>query len=615
MSNPVASVEIQAKSTGLAAQLREARAKFGAFADGVDREMGKAFRRKKGFDINKRAGSFFGGAAQHALGNLASRGIQSVTDVAVQGAKDVFSYNDRIVRLKIAAQQTPEAMAALSKSVRQVSDATGVSKDKVLSGAEAYVRLTGDMGTARKETAVFAKVAQATNSEVSDIAETAAAMSQNMKVPAEQFEEMFSAMSIQGKAGAIELKDMASELSTIAPQWAQFAGGKGLRGARELGAAMQVVKKGFGGDAGETTVGIQNFLTAVQKKGDRFKDLGVGSFFTKTKDGKRDLKGIFEIVDQISKKNLGKDQLVKAFGSVEAYRAYLQLRDNREELDKLSDATQYAGTIQRDFNTYMDSSSGKLAKAWENMKNAIASTFTPERIQKFALAMEDLADKVKPVADFLGKAADAMGAVYDVGKKVRGFFDNDSLAEQFGGDALQYQRHYLNATSDSGYVRDSQGRTFERGSVQGQNEVAISKRELANREGYEGAKGNILGMEKNERSSKESVNAAIAALYSGNLGANTAGKVYLRNAGYGGNGGNVDQEKIQAIVDENMKALGSAFIAQFTGVGQSSSAGQLVDLLKQIAANTGAGTEVKVGADPVAKAAKNAPSNRNKVAR
>lgn len=614
-----ATVEIQAKANGLRAQLREIRAQFSTFADNVGGLMKKGFgaawkagfgRKAKGQDEG-----FFRGAAKTAVGNMMSSGIEKATSKLVEIGSSTLDFEEKLTRLQIQAGETPQVMRAFADSITKASDETGIGRDKILDGANAFVTLTGDMKTAKASAGLFAKIGQATGTSIDDIATASAAASQNLGITSDQFESLFDTMTGQGKAGAIELKDMASELSTIAPQWAQFAGGKGLRGARELGAAMQIVKKGFGGDAGETTVGIQNFLTAVQKKGARFGDLGVGSFFTKTKDGKRDLKSVFEIVDQISKKNLGKDQLVKAFGSVEAYRAYLQLRDNREELDKLAESTQYAGTIQRDFNTYMDSSSGKLAKAWEQMKNAIASTFTPERIQKFALAMEDLADKVKPVADFLGKAADAMGAVYDVGKKVRGFFDNDSLAEQFGGDALEMQRHYNNANGTGGWVRDSNGKMYERDSKRGKELVEISQRELANRSGYEGAKGNILGMEKNERSSKESVNAAIAALYSGNLGANTAGRVYLKNAGYGGTGGNVDQEKIQAIVDENMKALGSAFISQFTGVGQSSSANQLVELLKQIAANTGAGTEVKVGADPVAKAAKNAPSNRNKVAR
>lgn len=608
-----ATVEIQAKANGLRAQLREIRAQFSTFADGVGglmkRGIGAAW--KAGFGKKAKGGDegFFRGAAKTAVGNMMSSGIEKATSKIVEIGSSTLDFEEKLTRLQIQAGETPQVMRAFADSVTKASNETGIGRDKILDGANAFVTLTGDMKTAKESAGLFAKIGQATGTSIDDVAAASAAASQNLGVTSSEFEQLFDTMTGQGKAGAIELKDMAAELSTLAPQWAQFAGGKGLRGARELGAAMQVVKKGFGGDAGETTVGIQNFLTAVQKKGDRFKDLGVGSFFTKTKDGKRDLKGIFEIVDQISKKNLGKDQLVKAFGSVEAYRAYLQLRDNREELDKLSDATQYAGTIQRDFNTYMDSSSGKLAKAWENMKNAIASTFTPERIQAFAQAMEDLADKVKPVADFLGKAADALGGLSSVGKKIRGFLDNDDMGNQFGGkDAFDQQRLYLNTNSSSGWVRDDSGKAFERDSKRGQELVEIAKRELANRKGYDAAKGGIMGAEVNERSSKESINAAIDAYYGygKNLGEKTAGRVYLRNAGFGGTGGNVDEEKLNALLQkQGAEKIGTL----------DDSTRQLIALLQQIATNTGAGTEVKVGADPVAKAAKNAPSNRNKVAR
>lgn len=597
MSNPVASVEIQAKSTGLAAQLREARAKFGAFADGVDREMGKAFRRKKGFDINKRAGSFFGGAAQHALGNLASRGIQSVTDVAVQGAKDVFSYNDRIVRLKIAAQQTPEAMAALSKSVRQVSDATGVSKDKVLSGAEAYVRLTGDMGTARKETAVFAKVAQATNSQVSDIAETAAAMAQNMKVPADQFEEMFSAMSIQGKAGAIELKDLSAELSTIAPQWAQFGGGTGAKGVRELGAALQVVKHGFGGDAGETVTGLQDFLTAVTKKSGRFKAAGVASFFDVGPNGTKTLKSVYQIIDQIGASKIARqpELLTKAFGSVEAYRAYIQLRDNRAELDKLVDASKDAKSIERDFNEYMASSGGKVAQTWEQMKNQIAEAFTPERIKAFSDALVGVSKIMAKIVGFVGDVVDKA----------------EDLIERVNGPSVEKRSAKLEKTLEKGFHQNIGGYgTVEELRATGVPESYVSAQRQNAIEGL--------------RSQKQAQLQDAANLETKPGGYSEEDEVVI-------NASRKYAEFLQSKIDEldQWRMGGSSadkeqmdFAAQHPAAWKEGARGAVVDVSKQLldemrkmTSLLAQGTDVKIGADPVAKAAKNAPSNRAKVAR
>jgi len=317
-------------------------------------------------------------------------------------------------------------MRDFSNSVNDASRNTGLSRNEILSAASAYVALTGDMDTARASTGTWAKIAQATGSTVSDIAQTAAALSQQMGIGPAQMEETFSALAQQGKAGAIELKDLAGVMSQIAPMWGLFKGGKGVDGVRELGAALQIVKRGFGGDAGETVTGLQGLLVSLQKNAGRFKAHGI-KIFDVDKNGKETMRGVFDIVDAISKSDLVKhpDVMEKAFGRVEAYRAYLQLVQNRDVLHKFVDESRDAGLIQRDFDTYMESSSAKLDKSWNAVKLAVAETFTPERIAKFAEAVSGLADKLGPVVDLVGKIADGMGALYGAGKSIRSFLTPD----------------------------------------------------------------------------------------------------------------------------------------------------------------------------------------------
>jgi hypothetical protein len=61
----------------------------------------------------------------------------------------------------------------------------------------------------------------------------------------------------------------------------------------------------------------------------------------------------------------------------------------------------------------------------------------------------------------------------------------------------------------------------------------------------------------------------------------------------------------------------AAAILKGTGIGggDKASMADLVGYLRQIATNTGAGTEVKIDGNPVAKSVKNAPSNRTAVKR
>lgn len=378
MSNPVAIVEIRADSHGLVANLRDARAKFGQWADGVKDDMGKRLGKTGILDT----------AVGTALGNIATGGARRALGFFEDMGKSAFTFSEHLTRLQILANETPASMEELAASIRKTSDATGIGQLEILKGAEAYVALTGDMKSARSEASLFARVAQAENASVGDIAQTAAALSQNLHVMPDEMEAAFSALAVQGKLGAIELKDLATQLSTIAPQWAMFQNGTGARGVRELGAALQIVKRGFGGDASETITGLQSLLTALVKHAGTFQAGGIKVFDT-DKNGKKQMRDVFSIIEQIGNSKLMKDPtaLEKAFGRVEAYRAFLQLQQNEKELRAIADAGADAGVIQRDLDTYMQSAAGKTTQAWTQLKNQVMAAFTPERIQAFSEAL------------------------------------------------------------------------------------------------------------------------------------------------------------------------------------------------------------------------------------
>jgi TP901 family phage tail tape measure protein len=290
------------------------------------------------------------------------------------------------------------------------------------------------MDTARASTATWAKIAQATGSTVSDIAQTAAALSQQMGIGPAQMEETFSALAQQGKAGAIELKDLAGVMSQIAPMWGQFKGGKGIESVRELGAALQIVKRGFGGDAGETVTGLQGLLVALQKNAGRFKEHGI-KIFDVDKGGKETMRGVFEIVDAISKSDLVKhpDEMEKAFGRVEAYRAYLQLTQNREALHQFVEESRDAGLIQRDFDTYMQSSAGRLEKAWNDVKVAVADMLTPERVGQIVAGIESIGRSLPSILTPIGRIVEGFERFVHMVARAKGHLQGDSHYANSGG--------------------------------------------------------------------------------------------------------------------------------------------------------------------------------------
>src|SRR5262249_44334132 len=155
----------------------------------------------------------------------------------------------------------------------------------------------------------------------------------------------------------------------------------------------------FGGDAGETVTGLASLLTALTKESERFRAHGINVF---EKDGKT-AKNVLDIVKQIAAKGLNETAVRKMFGRDEAYRAYIQLAQNRDLLDDLIAKSKDEGVIARDLATYQQSTAGKLSIAWETAKNKIAEAFTPDRIEAFVGA--------------LAKAAEAFAAVVGAASK------------------------------------------------------------------------------------------------------------------------------------------------------------------------------------------------------
>jgi TP901 family phage tail tape measure protein len=411
-----ARIDLTVNSKGMDPGVNDAKRKLRTF----EREQARAAKAQEK-SARKSVGNIKSGVAQGIGQAIGLDGIEGIKAIV----SDVADYERALTRLQITADKSPEVMRAFSDQVMAASNATGLNRKDILDAASAYVALTGDMKTAQESTATWAKIAQATGTPIADISSTAAAMSQQLGITSGDMEAAFSGLAAQGKAGAIELKDLAGLMSQIAPMWGQFKDGKGAAGIAKLGAALQIVKRGFGGDAGETVTGLQSLLVSLQKNAGRFEGAGVEVF--DVKDGKKTMKDVFSIIDAISKSKLVNDPeaMEKAFGRVEAYRAYIQLSQNRDALNDLANKASDAGLIQRDFDTYMASSAGRMERAWTQVKNAVAAAFTPERIEQFAQSIEGLAGALAPLIEGLGKIGDLLNGINHFGQEISGAITGD----------------------------------------------------------------------------------------------------------------------------------------------------------------------------------------------
>jgi TP901 family phage tail tape measure protein len=340
--------------------------------------------------FGRSTGGLVGGALRGAGFGAAVGGLGAmVAMLAVTGA-GVIKFEEKLTRLQIQSGRTAGQMVAFKEDVDRVSRATGIARGDVLEAAAGFVSLTGDMDEAQASLETFARVAVASGASMQEISSTAAALKQNMKVRPDEMEKVFSIILAGGKAGAIELKELSSMLAGITPLFSQF-GKTGAEGMAELGAMLQLGRQGFG-SAGESVTGLQGMMVAFMKNAKKFEKAGVKIFTKDPKTGAKVMRGLADIVRDLGDSKLARDptRLIKAFGRVEGMRFFNELVKVDGALDDLVETTRNANDVGADYDAFQKSTAGRLKVALNAFKQAVAESFTPERIEAFTKAVVTL---------------------------------------------------------------------------------------------------------------------------------------------------------------------------------------------------------------------------------
>lgn len=337
-------------------------------------------------------------------GGLGGLGGLAAGVVGTQVLRDEFGFQKNLTALGVASNGSMGPTDKVRKSVIDASNDTAVAKDQILEGASAFVALTGDGKTAAAAMRTFGRVAKATGSDVQDIAGTAAAMQQQLGIGPQQFEKAFSVLIAGGKAGSIEMKDMAQFSAELASQFKTFQGGTGVRGLADMSAAFQIAAQNFGGKAPETATGMKALFSAftTPRTLKALKQMHV-EIFKVGKDGKAQLKSFPEIFEAMAKTDIIKDPrlLTKVFESSEARRAASAILGNVDAFKKLSAEIMRANDVNKDFATVMESQAGRMESAWNRVKNAAADAANTALNMGLGLG-EGLGTGAAYVADKLG---------------------------------------------------------------------------------------------------------------------------------------------------------------------------------------------------------------------
>jgi hypothetical protein len=114
-----------------------------------------------------------------------------------------------------------------------------------------------------------------------------------------------------------------------------------------------------------------------------------------------------DILDSFDKSKIVKDprKLARAFGRVEAVKAFMAIRENRDAFEDLATAARDSDAVQADAAKRRESDAFRIQRALNDVKLSIARAFTPERIEKVAKALELMARGIEILVDNLPTVA------------------------------------------------------------------------------------------------------------------------------------------------------------------------------------------------------------------
>jgi len=175
-------------------------------------------------------------------------GVSLTAGLALSG-KHVIDLERRFTRLGIGAEQTKGQMEALKAEIYATSQMPDIEIDpsQLTSAIEVIASKTGDINIAKANIKSLALMIQATGAAGEDAGSLVANLSQQLQIKdAQGMLELLDTLALQGKSGAFELRDFATQGERVATAYAA-TGRVGKGAALEMGAMLQIIRSGVSG--------------------------------------------------------------------------------------------------------------------------------------------------------------------------------------------------------------------------------------------------------------------------------------------------------------------------------------------------------------------------------
>ena len=255
------------------------------------------------------------------LDRLGNRYTALITGAAGVGtARMVANLEERFTRLGIQSNRSAGDIDALKKKIYEVAKSAEIRVDpgQITSAIEEIVEKTGDLDFAEKSIRSIGIAIQATGADGQSIGGILAEF-QKMGLSAKDAFEALDILTVQGKAGAFTLQNLAALGPRVVTAYTAM-GRTGVPAIREMGAALQVIRQGTG--SSEMAATAFEALLRTLGDADKVKVLqqgGIRIFEPGTTDTMLSLP---DIMEQIISKTKGSKMVLSKVFDAEAIRAF-----------------------------------------------------------------------------------------------------------------------------------------------------------------------------------------------------------------------------------------------------------------------------------------------------
>lgn len=375
----------------------------------------------------------------YASGGLALAPLAAAA--AALKAKKAFAEQERaMTRIAITGDATRAQQDQAALDIERLAARTSLAMKDVREGADTLVAAGRSLPEAMKFLPAVANTAQATGAAVVDIAKSADALEQSLKIGSGQMQAAFDIMAAGGKAGKFELKDMARYFAELAPM-AKTAGISGTAGLTSLVAALQMVRK-ESGTSEEAATNLKNVFSKMysEETGKKFQKQAGIDLRKRLDEAEKAGKNLLEVFTEITAEatKSGKVKLPQLFEDMQAQAGMRALINNLDEWRRLQgEITRTApGSVGKDLSrvladgqTSFDRLSAAAGRAWRNIGQSAPVIGGVDAVTRAVDKLNDALEKadetkrkldeagVKPIEKTKTRTqADAEKALEDAGK-------------------------------------------------------------------------------------------------------------------------------------------------------------------------------------------------------